>query len=60
MEKFKGILLTIVLMLIAMGIIGGIGYAIYGGSWPIAIGVVVFAVLAWPGIKRVWNMWTEQ
>lgn len=59
MEDLKKILLTIALMLIAMGIIGGFGYAVWGGSWPIAIGVIVLAVLAWPGIKRVWNMWME-
>ena len=59
MENVKKILLTFALMLIAMGIIGGIGYAIYGGSWPIALGVVVLAVFAWPGIKKVWNAWQE-
>ena len=46
-------------MLIIMGVIGGIGYAIYGGSWPIAVGVVVLAILAWPGIKKVWKTFND-
>ena len=57
MENLKGILLTCAIMLVIMGIIGGVGYAIYGGSWPIAAGVVVLAILAWPGIKKLWNAW---
>ena len=55
MENLKGILALCALMLIIMGVIGGIGYAIYGGSWPIAVGVVVLTILAWPGIKKVWK-----
>ena len=46
-------------MLIIMGVIGGIGYAIYGGSWPIAVGVIVLTILAWPGIKKVWKTFNE-
>ena len=59
MENLKGILSLCALMLIIMGVIGGIGYAIYGGSWPIAVGVVVLAILAWPGIKKVWKTFND-
>ncbi len=28
--------------------IGGFGYAAWGGSWPIAISIILLAVMAWP------------
>lgn len=28
--------------------IGGFGYAVYGGSWPIAIAIILLAWMAWP------------
>lgn len=28
--------------------LGGFGYAAWGGSWPIAISIVLLAVMAWP------------
>lgn len=39
------------LCLCVMGTIGGIGYAIYCGAWPIAIGVGVLTYSAWPRVK---------
>lgn len=35
-----------------LGTIGGVGFAIYGGSWPCAAGCVVNAVLALPTVKK--------
>lgn len=35
-----------------LGTIGGVGYAIYGGSWPCAAGVAVNAILALPTVKK--------
>lgn len=32
--------------------IGGVGYSIYGGSWPIAIAIVVLGVMAFPEFKN--------
>lgn len=28
--------------------VGGFGYALLGGSWPIAIAIVALAFMAWP------------
>lgn len=33
-------------------VLGGIGYALYGGSWPIAIGIALVAAVAFPTIKK--------
>lgn len=42
-----------VLLLYAMGVIGGIGYAIYNGAYPIAVGVAVTGWLALPKVKEI-------
>ncbi len=47
------------LFLYVIGAIGGIGYAIYGGAWPIAAGVVVAGVLSWPKVKSLYNKLNE-
>lgn len=39
-----------------MGAIGGFGYALYGGSWPIAIAIVILAVMAWPTAVNQWRV----
>ena len=45
----------IILCLSFVGTVGGIGYAIYGGAWPVAIGVAVLAYAAWPELKKYAN-----
>lgn len=35
-----------------LGTIGGIGYAIYGGSWPIAAGVAALSIMALPTVRK--------
>lgn len=40
------------LFLYVIGAIGGIGYAIYGGAWPVAIGVAAVDWMAWPRVKE--------
>ena len=42
-----------------LGGIGGIGYAIYGGSYPIAAGCAINAILALPTVKKHFNELTE-
>ena len=42
----------IIIVLYALGAIGGFGFALYGGSVPCAIGVVVLALLAFPTAQR--------
>ena len=58
MEKLswsKGFLYLLVLLLYAMGVIGGIGYAIYNGAYPIAVGVAVTGWLAFPKVKEIFK-----
>ncbi len=35
-----------------LGTIGGVGYAIYGGSWPIAAGVAALCVMSLPTVRK--------
>lgn len=55
----KGFINTFVLMLYAMGSIGGFGYACYCKAYAIAAAVLVLAILAFPTIKKVFKEWTE-
>ena len=58
MEKLswsKGFLYLMVLLLYAMGVIGGIGYSIYNGAYPIAVGVAVTGWLAFPKVKEIFK-----
>ena len=41
----------VMLCLCVMGLIGGIGYSLYCGAYPIAVGVAVLAYMAWPQVK---------
>ena len=38
-----------------LGALGGFGYAVYGGSWPIAIAIVILALIAWPVFENAWK-----
>ena len=55
----KKILYFALLFLWAMGILGGIGYSIYGGAWPIAVGVAVAAWLSWPKVTELFHNLTD-
>jgi hypothetical protein len=55
----KGFINTFVLMLYAMGSIGGFGYACYCKAYVIAAAVLVLTILAFPTIKKVFKEWTE-
>ena len=44
-----------IICLWVLGTIGGVGYAIYGGSWPIAAGCAVNALLAFPTVKNAYK-----
>lgn len=48
MKTLKKIGYFILMALCLLGAVGGIGYAIYGGAWPVAIGVAVLTYTAWP------------
>ena len=48
----KKIYYLILMCLCVMGAIGGVGYSLYCGAYPIAIGVVALAYTAWPKFKE--------
>ena len=47
----KKIYYFIMLCLWILGVAGGIGYALYAGSCPIAIGIAATGFMAWPTVK---------
>lgn len=49
------ILVFLVLALAVFGLLGGIGYAIYGGSYPIAVGIAFLGYLAYPKAKDLFK-----
>ncbi len=55
----KGIISMFLLMLYAMGSIGGFGYACYSGAYLIAAAVLVLAIMAFPTAKRLFQEWTK-
>lgn len=57
--KLKGIISMFLLMLYAMGSIGGFGYAMYCKAYLIAVAVLVLAIMAFPTAKRIFKEWTE-
>lgn len=57
--KLKGIISMFLLMLYAMGSIGGFGYAMYCKAYVIAAAVLVLAIMAFPTAKRIFKEWTK-
>lgn len=51
----KKILLFLVLVLAVLGLLGGIGYTIYYGTYPITVGVAVLGYLAYPKAKKMFK-----
>ena len=52
----KNFIAFVCLCAYVMGAIGGFGYALYGGSWPIAIAIVVLGIRAWPTAVNQWRV----
>ena len=52
MEKY---LYLIILFAYAMGVVGGIGYALYSGAWVIAVAVLILGVMAFPTAWKVYD-----
>ena len=42
-----------------LGAIGGFGYAVYGGSWPIAVAIIILALMASPEFAAAYKELTE-
>ena len=55
----KGLISMFLLMLYAMGSIGGFGYAMYCKAYVIAAAVLIVAAMAFPTIRKVFKEWTE-
>lgn len=51
----KNLIYGLMLMLYLLGTINGIGYSIYIGEWPTAIGVAVLSVMAFPTAKKYYQ-----
>lgn len=59
MEKYKGFIYFVLICLYILGTIGGIGYTIYNGAYPIAVGVAVCGWLAFPKANEIYGKLTE-
>ena len=55
LNDMKQILNFIILALAFVGLVGGIGYTIYSGAYPIAVGIAVLAYLAYPQAKEMFK-----
>ena len=55
----KKYLYLIILFAYVMGIIGGIGYALYSGAWVIAVSVAILGAMAFPTAKEIYKKITE-
>ena len=51
----KKIIILLILFLWVMGIVGGIGYSIWQGAWPVAVGVLVCGWLSWPRVVELYK-----
>ena len=51
----KNLIYGLLLLLYALGTINGIGYSIYIGEWPTAIGVAVLTIMAFPTAKKYYQ-----
>lgn len=57
--KMKQLINFFALVAYMLGTIGGFGYAVWGGSWPVGIAVIVLAILAFPTVRNIFQEWTK-
>ena len=55
----KNFIAFVCLCAYVMGAIGGFGYAVYEGAYPIAAGVAALSVMSFPTVKKHFNELTE-
>lgn len=55
----KKVLAFVLLILTAVGILGGIGYTIYYGVYMVTAGLVAAGYVAWPEVKELYKKLTE-
>lgn len=51
----KKLVCFVMIVLWFMGAIGGVGFAIYGDSWPCAAGCLINGLLAFPTVKKAFQ-----
>lgn len=51
----KNVCYLVILFLFVVGIIGGIGYTIYYGGYPIAVGIAIAAWFGYPKAVEMFN-----
>ena len=51
----KKIYYFIMICLWILGVIGGIGYALYCSAWSIAVAIAATGFMAWPTVKEYFN-----
>ncbi|MBR4313493.1 MAG: hypothetical protein IKP66_01130 [Lachnospiraceae bacterium] len=51
----KNIMTFVILAIALVGLVGGIGYTIYSGAYPIAVGVAALGYLAYPKAKEMFK-----
>lgn len=51
----KNIMTFVILAIAFIGLVGGIGYTIHSGAYPIAVGVAVLGYLAYPKAKEMFK-----
>lgn len=51
----KKVLYFILLILSVLGFIGGIGYTVYYGGYPIAVGILALGYSAYPKVKEFYK-----
>lgn len=52
----KNFIAFVCLCAYVMGAIGGFGYAVYEGAYPIAVSIVILAIMAWPTAVKQWRV----
>lgn len=55
----KKYLYLIIIFAYVMGVIGGIGYAVYSGAYIIAVAVAILGAMAFPTAKEIYKKITE-
>ena len=52
MKKFQKVICFVLMILCVIGAIGGVGYTLFYGLYPVSIGVAVLAYTAWPKFRE--------
>lgn len=55
MEKLMKPLCLLLLALYALGVVGGVGYTLYYGLWPVSVGVLTTGILAFDNVRKIWS-----